>query len=486
MSRITGKTKIIGVWGHPVGHSRSPAMHNAALKSLGLDWVYVPFDVNPDNAAGAVAGLRALGLAGVNVTVPLKECVLPLLDEVDEAARQIGSVNTIHNIGGRLFGYSTDGEGFLRSLEAAGQPTQGRQVLILGAGGSARAVAFALALHHCHCQILLGGGVAMALSFPQAYVSGSVHQLAPSDLEARYNHLSDEVRTLEDAESQAHIQVADDKTIAPLLATIQLQSAAGQTASAEDLIATLEQRVTGWQHELAARATPAPPVIALQPPTNALYVPILIYHYPPPNLEQQLQYLIGHGYTDVDLDQVAAAMSGGAALPAKPVVLTFDDGFENQLSAFSLLKKYNMKATFYIINGGPASNWCIGAGRQFGLPSQPASGCGDAYLSWDQVRMLDASGLVTIGGHTLDHPNLPTLSEADQRHEIIDSKTAIEAEIGHPIRHFAYPYGDFNGTTIQIVRDAGYVTAVTTIGGTYQDPGSQYTLHRVRDATVLP
>ncbi len=153
MTRVTGKTRVVGVWGHPIGHSRSPAMHNAALEALGLDWVYVPFDVAPGDAAAAVAGLRALGLAGVNVTVPLKEMVLPLLDAVDEDARWIGSVNTIHNKDGRLFGYSTDGAGFLRSLEAAGQAAQGRRVLLLGAGGSARAVAFALAAQGGHCRI---------------------------------------------------------------------------------------------------------------------------------------------------------------------------------------------------------------------------------------------------------------------------------------------------------------------------------------------
>ena len=153
MTTLTGKTKVVGVWGHPVGHSRSPAMQNAALDTLGLDWVYVPFEVRPENVAEAIAGLRALNLVGVNVTVPLKEQVLPLLDVVDDAARWIGSVNTIHNVNGKLYGYSTDGAGFLRSLEAVGQPVEGRQVLILGAGGSARAVAFALASRGCVCQI---------------------------------------------------------------------------------------------------------------------------------------------------------------------------------------------------------------------------------------------------------------------------------------------------------------------------------------------
>jgi len=153
MTPLTGNTKIAGVWGHPVGHSRSPVMHNAALEALGLDWVYVPFDVAPDDLAAAVAGLGALGLVGVNVTVPLKEAILPLLDVVDEAARWIGSVNTVHNRDGKLFGYSTDGGGFLRSLESVGQPTRDREALLLGAGGSARAVAFALAEQGCRCRI---------------------------------------------------------------------------------------------------------------------------------------------------------------------------------------------------------------------------------------------------------------------------------------------------------------------------------------------
>jgi len=153
MRALTGKTRVAGVWGHPVGHSRSPAMHNAALAALGLDWVYVPFDVAPESVAEAVTSVRALNLVGVNVTVPLKETLLPFLDVIDDEAARIGSVNTLCNRDGTLYGYSTDGEGFLRSFEAAGQPTQGRRVLILGAGGSARAVAFALASHRNHCVL---------------------------------------------------------------------------------------------------------------------------------------------------------------------------------------------------------------------------------------------------------------------------------------------------------------------------------------------
>jgi shikimate dehydrogenase len=142
---ISGRTRIVGVWGHPVGHSRSPKMHNAALEALGLDWAYVAFDVAPEALPAAVAGIRALGLVGVNVTVPHKEAVPAFLDHVDEEARRIGSVNTIHNVDGVLYGSSTDGPGFLYALTEAGEPVENRAALILGAGGSARAVAFALA-----------------------------------------------------------------------------------------------------------------------------------------------------------------------------------------------------------------------------------------------------------------------------------------------------------------------------------------------------
>lgn len=153
MPNISGTTKVVGVWGYPVSHSRSPVMQNAALQVLGLDWVYVPFEVAPENAEAAAAAVRVLGLVGVNVTVPLKELVLPYLDGVEDAAAQIGSVNTIHNENGRLTGYSTDGAGFLQSLESVGQSTDGREVYVLGAGGSARAVAWAMASRGSRCRI---------------------------------------------------------------------------------------------------------------------------------------------------------------------------------------------------------------------------------------------------------------------------------------------------------------------------------------------
>ncbi|GAB4160923.1 MAG: shikimate dehydrogenase [Candidatus Promineifilaceae bacterium] len=142
---INGQTALVGVIGWPVRHSLSPAMHNAAAAALGLNLVYVPLPVTAPELAAAVRGLRALGFLGANVTIPHKQAVLPLLDEVDEAAQAIGAVNTIAVRSGRLWGANTDWSGFLADLQALGVDVAGKKALVLGAGGSARAVAYALA-----------------------------------------------------------------------------------------------------------------------------------------------------------------------------------------------------------------------------------------------------------------------------------------------------------------------------------------------------
>lgn len=141
---ISGKAKVLGVFGHPVGHSMSPAMHNAAIEALCLDYIYVPFDVDPEALGRAVDGVRALGILGVNVTIPHKEAVIAFLDEVDDYAQAIGSVNTIANMNGRLIGYSTDGPAFMQSLVETGYSPYGGRAVLLGGGGAGRAVAFAL------------------------------------------------------------------------------------------------------------------------------------------------------------------------------------------------------------------------------------------------------------------------------------------------------------------------------------------------------
>ena len=151
---VSGTTRVAGVFGYPVHHSQSPAMHNAAFRELGLDCIYVPFNVHPDNLEAAVRGIRALDLVGVNVTIPHKEQVIRFLDRVSDEARLIRSVNTIHWSAGILSGYSTDGPGFVRALEAAGKSAGGSKAVVLGAGGSARATVYALITEGAEVTVL--------------------------------------------------------------------------------------------------------------------------------------------------------------------------------------------------------------------------------------------------------------------------------------------------------------------------------------------
>ena len=138
--------KVVGLIGYPLGHSISPAMHNAAFKQLGLDYEYVPFEVEPKDLPEALKGLRALHIAGFNVTIPHKESIVPLLDEVLKLARVMGAVNTVLNQEGKLIGYNTDGAGFIDSLkEDAKTNPHGKKTVVLGAGGAGRAVSTMLA-----------------------------------------------------------------------------------------------------------------------------------------------------------------------------------------------------------------------------------------------------------------------------------------------------------------------------------------------------
>jgi shikimate dehydrogenase len=152
---ITASTTLCAVIGNPVGHSLSPDIHNAAFRHLGLDWVYTAFRV--ENLAPAIAGVRALGIRGVSITIPHKVAALPLLDSMEETAAKIGAVNTIVNAGGRLHGINTDGAGALRALTGAGHDPAGASVLILGSGGAARAIAFTLAVHAAPARLAIAG-----------------------------------------------------------------------------------------------------------------------------------------------------------------------------------------------------------------------------------------------------------------------------------------------------------------------------------------
>ncbi len=142
--KISGKTRIVGLFGYPVEHSLSPDMHNAAFSYLNLDYCYVTFPVHPDSLGDAVRGIKALSLGGINVTVPHKEKVMAFLDEINEEAQFIGAVNTIKNEGGKLTGFNTDGRGFMQSLAEADIEIRKKNVLIVGTGGASRAIGFYL------------------------------------------------------------------------------------------------------------------------------------------------------------------------------------------------------------------------------------------------------------------------------------------------------------------------------------------------------
>lgn len=142
---ISGATRVAAVIGSPVRHSLSPALHNAAFEQLGVDWVYTAFDVPHGRAQAAVDAMRALGIGGLSVTMPLKESIAQAVDSLDPAAAALRSVNTVvPQADGSLRGYSTDGAGFVASLAAAGVDVDGRTVCVLGAGAAARAIIDAL------------------------------------------------------------------------------------------------------------------------------------------------------------------------------------------------------------------------------------------------------------------------------------------------------------------------------------------------------
>ena len=144
--RITGHTELIGLIANPIRHSKSPMMHNTAFEALGLDYVYLVFEVDQTNLKEAVAGLRTLGVRGFNVSLPNKGPIMEYLDEILPAGELCQAVNTVVNENGRLIGTSTDGQGYMESLKDEGIDIIGKKITLLGAGGAATAIAMQAAL----------------------------------------------------------------------------------------------------------------------------------------------------------------------------------------------------------------------------------------------------------------------------------------------------------------------------------------------------
>jgi len=144
---INGSTQIAGVFGSPIAHTASPALHNAAFAALKMNWAYLPFHVEPQDLRPALAGIRAINFRGVNLTVPHKVLALNMMDEVDMTACKLGAVNTVVVEAGKLHGFNTDGYGFVKALKEDFNLTlKGKRVLILGAGGGGRTIAVQCAL----------------------------------------------------------------------------------------------------------------------------------------------------------------------------------------------------------------------------------------------------------------------------------------------------------------------------------------------------
>lgn len=225
---------------------------------------------------------------------------------------------------------------------------------------------------------------------------------------------------------------------------------------------SLERYVPGYAEIEVERSYQRLPVASSTP--EALRIPIFIYHNVRPDyfgetrsqkafsitpalFETQLTYLHDNGYTTITMDQLAIDLREGTTSSLKPVVLSFDDGWKDQYTyAFPLLKKYHDVATFYIYTK-PISSY-------------------PAFLTWEQIKEMNVAGM-EIGSHTLTHPYLSKLTPGQMKTEIFESKTILEQHLGHPILHFASPYGYTSPQLVALLQEAGYQTGRTTYKGAY-------------------
>ena len=187
--KIKGSTNIVGLIGHPVEHSFSPPMHNAAFKALGMDYAYVAFDVDPSNLKSAIGGAKSLNIKGFNVTIPHKIEVMEFLDEIDPVASLIGAVNTIDFK--NLKGYNTDGIGAVRSIEEV-TSIKNKNVIVAGAGGASRAISFYLAKYGADSITILNRNVERAEKLAgDISDSGLIDDIKSDSISAINNYLGD-------------------------------------------------------------------------------------------------------------------------------------------------------------------------------------------------------------------------------------------------------------------------------------------------------
>lgn len=216
--------------------------------------------------------------------------------------------------------------------------------------------------------------------------------------------------------------------------------------------------------------------------TEKKRIPILLYHYVeyvkdrndklrqsmnivPDIFESQVKNLVEHNYKTVFVRQIPEILKEPLPLCEKSVALSFDDGYEDFYThVFPILKKYNARATVYIVH------------NFIGKPN---------FMNEDQIAELIESGLVEIGSHTFDHVDLSLLSEEQSRYQIVESKKALEKRFHVPIRTFAYPYGKYKGSDINLVKEASYAGAVTVAQGTLHTEAEKYVLTRERPENFI-
>lgn len=206
--KIKGSTNIVGLIGHPVEHSFSPPMHNAAFDELGMDYAYVAFDVNPTDLQTAIEGAKSLNIKGFNVTIPHKIEVMKFLNEIDEVAGLIGAVNTIDFK--NLKGYNTDGIGAVRAIEEV-TSIKNKNVVVAGAGGASRAISFYLAKYGAESMAILNRNVEKAQGLAaDVSQSGLIGEVKADSISEIRNYLKDADILVDTTPIGMHPNISDE------------------------------------------------------------------------------------------------------------------------------------------------------------------------------------------------------------------------------------------------------------------------------------
>ena len=209
--KIKGSTNIVGLIGHPVEHSFSPPMHNAAFDALNMDYAYVAFDVNPNDLKSAIEGAESLNIKGFNVTIPHKVDVMQYLDELDEVARLIGAVNTIDFK--NLQGYNTDGVGAVKAIEEV-TSIKNKNVIVAGAGGASRAISFYIAKYGAESLTILNRNEAKAESLASDVSdSGLIGEVAYDSINAIGNYMEGADVLIDTTPLGMHPNISDEPIV---------------------------------------------------------------------------------------------------------------------------------------------------------------------------------------------------------------------------------------------------------------------------------